>query len=366
MTEQELDEIGPAMTSFLEPLSRCFISTRTFGHFQAYVRGTLSDLPRKTAEPIALQAAIPVRTLQEFLRDHLWDFRQARDLLQPRVASCLAETVDDGLGRVGLLDETSVATKGDKTPGVQRQYLGCLGKVENGIVLVHLGVCRGHFKSLIDADLFLPESWSDDRPRCRKAGIPDERVHRPKWAIALEQLDRAKENDLKLDGLTFDEGYGQAPAFLFALDEREQLFVGEVPRTFRCLAATKNGNLPPEGAKTRSAEDVVHSSSAFRSQPWRIVRLNRETMQDQVWRVKAAQVRLSSGKGFTGRTYWLIWASNDETGERSSSSATRRRTPRWRPWSGSHSGAGTWNTCFGSARRSWASPTSRGGTTRRC
>ena len=315
MTEQQLDEMGPAMAAFLEPLSTCFGSARTFGHFGAYFRGALSDLPRKTAEPIALQAAIPVRTLQEFLRDHVWDFRQTRDLLQPRVASRLTQAQDDELGTIGLLDETSVVKKGDKTPGVQRQYLGCLGKVENGIVLVHLGVCRGRFESLLDADLFLPESWSNDRPRCREAGIPDDVVHRPKWAIALEQLDRAEKNDQELDWLTFDEGYGQAPAFLFSLDEREQLFIGEVPRTFRCLAATKSGRLPPEGTKSRTAEDAARNSSAFRSQPWQIVRLSRETMQDQVWRVKAEQVRLSSGEGFTDKTYWLIGASNDETGE---------------------------------------------------
>ncbi len=71
---------------------------------------------------------------------------------------------------IGLIDETSVARKGDETPGVQRQYCGTLGKQENGIVTVHLEVCRGGFKTLLDSDLFLPERC---RERCRAADIPD-------------------------------------------------------------------------------------------------------------------------------------------------------------------------------------------------
>ncbi len=70
MTEQQLADLGPALTSFLAPfLFRCAY-TQTFGHLTTYVQGLLSDLPRKSVEPIALRAGTPVRTLQEFLRDH--------------------------------------------------------------------------------------------------------------------------------------------------------------------------------------------------------------------------------------------------------------------------------------------------------
>ena len=95
-------------------------------------------------------------------------------LAKPTKLSALSESIkSDDLGMIGLIDETSVAKKGDETPGVQRQYCGTLGKQENGIVTVHLGVCRGGFKTLLDSDLFLPESWSHDRERCRAADIPD-------------------------------------------------------------------------------------------------------------------------------------------------------------------------------------------------
>ena len=316
MTDQQLADLGPALARFLDRFLFCCAYTQTFGHLTTYVRGLLSDLPRKSVEPIALRAGTPVRTLQEFLRDHAWDFGAIRDGLQRHAAGLLPSLANsDGLGSVGLIDETSAAKSGAKTPGVQRQYLGCLGKVENGIVTVHLGVCRGRYQALIDGDLYLPESWSDDRARCRQAGIPDTVVYRPKWQIALGQLDRARGNGVVPDWLTFDEEYGKRPGFVAGLDERRLRFVGEVPRSFSCLAAVRSGRRPDEAAKGRAAEEVVGASAAFRSQPWQVFRLTRETLADHVWRVKAARAWLSSAGGWSAGTYWLIWASNDRTGE---------------------------------------------------
>ena len=93
----------------------------------------MSDLPRKSVEPIALQWGTPVRTLQRFLPTSIWDHERLRDLYQQRLAasprlakpaklSALSEPIkSDDLGTIGLIDETSVAKKGDVTPGVQRQ-----------------------------------------------------------------------------------------------------------------------------------------------------------------------------------------------------------------------------------------------------
>ena len=69
---------------------------------------------------------------------------------------------------IGVIDETSGGKKGGKTPGVQRQYCGCVGKQDNCIVTVHLGYNAGDFHCLLDGDLFLPKSWSNDRERCRE------------------------------------------------------------------------------------------------------------------------------------------------------------------------------------------------------
>src|SRR5215218_4784176 len=160
MTEQQLQELEPALADSLAPLLGCCRYAPTARHLGTYVRALHSDLPRKTAEPIALRAGCAVRTLQEFLRDHAWDARALTHGLRSRAAGLLP-TIDDpaGLGTVGLIDETSATKDGERTPGVQRQYLGCVGKIDNGIVTVHLGVARGHYKTLLDADLYLPESW---------------------------------------------------------------------------------------------------------------------------------------------------------------------------------------------------------------
>lgn len=315
MTPEQLTALGPKLTAALRSFDDCFLQERTRDHLHTYCRGLLSDLPRKSVEPIALQAGTPVRTLQEFLRDHAWKDESVRNTLQQQAATRLPTLPDDGLGSVGLIDETSAVKSGTHTPGVQRQYLGCVGKVDNGIVTVHLGVCKGRYRTLLDADLYLPQSWEADRTRCRKAGIPETLRYRPKWHIALEQWDRLRANGVTLDWLTFDEEYGKRPGRIEGLDQRQQRFLGEVPRTFSCLAALRSGRPPPEGVKGRAAEAVVRHSTAFRSQSWQVLHVQRETLEEQVWRVKAARVWLSSASGWSAGTYWLIWASNDATGE---------------------------------------------------
>ena len=304
MTEQQIAALGPAFAGYLARFRRCFAQGRTAGHFRDFCRGLLADLPRKSVEPIALAAGTAVRTLQEFLTTAAWDHLGVRDELQRRLAEALPGFPDDGLGTVGIVDETSAAKKGDKTPGVQRQHLGCLGKVENGIVTVHLAVARGRFKALLDADLFLPASWAADRGRCRAADIPDGLRHRPKWEMALEQLGRARANGLALDWLTFDEGYGGKPAFLALLDVAGQPYVGEVPVSFSCRRG-----------RSRKAwrADALMASAAARRRPWRRFRLRQQTGPDQVWEAKALPVRLTRKSPAAHR---LIAARNAATGER--------------------------------------------------
>src|SRR5262249_37106910 len=181
MTPEQIEALAPAFSDYLDPFLFCCGYTQTFDLFGVYCRGLLSDLKRKTCEPVALYAGVAVRTLQEFLKDHVWSFDQVRTLLQQQVATTLPDRPADDLGTVGLGDETGTRKQGTKTPGVQRQWCGELGKTENCIVTVHLGVARGRYKTLLDADLFLPQSWDQDRDRCKQAGIPDSLRYRPKW-----------------------------------------------------------------------------------------------------------------------------------------------------------------------------------------
>src|SRR5450755_2380646 len=166
MTEQDIAGLTPAFAKYLGRYRDCFLQKRTMTHFDTYCRGLLSDLPRKSIEPIALEAGTAVRTLQEFLVTAHWDHVAARDTLQERVREVREGLPADPLGTVGVIDETSCRKWGDHTPGIQRQYLGCVGKVDNGIVTVHIGVAKGRFQALLDADLYLPESWDQDRQRC--------------------------------------------------------------------------------------------------------------------------------------------------------------------------------------------------------
>jgi SRSO17 transposase len=228
MDAKQIRQLRPKLKRYLKRFDDCFRRKDTRSHLPRYVEGQLSDLPRKSVEPIALKVGVPVRTLQEFLSQHAWDHERLVDQVQEIVAC-----EHSGGETIGLLDETSYVKKGDKTPGVQRQHCGAVGKQENCIVTVHLAYAQGDFHCLLAGELYLPESWSQDRERCREAGIPDEVVYRPKSEIALELYDRARANGIQFDWVTFDEWYGSKPEFLRALEARDQKYVAEVPKSFR-------------------------------------------------------------------------------------------------------------------------------------
>jgi SRSO17 transposase len=303
MTEHQVRDVGVAFSQFLRRFDRYFLRRPAIRLFRGFCRGLLSDVDRKSVEPIALAAGVSVRTMQVFLTQGVWDHLEHRNGLQRRIVDALSAFADDGLGTVGLLDETSAVKKGIMTPGVQRQWCGSVGKKENCIVTVHLGVACGRFKTLLDAELYLPKSWDADRPRCRAAGIPDDLRYRSKWLIGLEQLGRARANGLNFDWLTFDEGYGRVPAFLVLLDMVEQNYVGEVPISFSCQVGRSH--------RARRA-DWVRNCAAARLQEWRRFRLRRESEADQVWEAKVIPIRLSR---WSPACHQLIVARNVATGE---------------------------------------------------
>jgi SRSO17 transposase len=298
MTEQEIAGLAPAFAAYLGRYRDCFLQKRTVAHFDNYCRGLLSNLPRKSVEPIALEAGTAVRTLQEFLVTARWDQERGRARLQQDLGAAVAALSADALGTVGVIDETSCQKWGDQTPGVQRQYLGCVGKVENGIVTVHVGVAKGSFQALLDADLYLPKSWDADRQRCRDAGIPDDVRYRPKWRIALDQLVRLSGNGIRFDWLVFDEGYGAAVPFLRILNLVRQQFVAEVPVNFwvRLRAV----------GKARRADECLRPADA---KAGRRYRLTHRTRADSVWRAAGVPVWVA------GHQQTLIVAINEATAE---------------------------------------------------
>jgi SRSO17 transposase len=318
MTAEQITSLGPAFTSYLGGFRSCFVTANTFGHLNTYCRGLLSDLARKSVEPVALAGGCAVRTLQEFLTHHRWEQDRMRDQLQRHIVQehLPAPGEGDDLGVIGLIDETSVAKKGDKTPGVQRQYCGASGKIDNCIVSVHLAVRHADFLTMLDSDLFLPEeSWDQDRRRCEEAHIPQEMVYRSKWQIALEQIDRALGNGVHFDWLSFDEWYGGKPGFLLGLDTRGLHYVCEVPCNFMCWPTLPQYHSLQAPFAAKRVDNTVIWGKPFRKQKWQRFTLARQTLAPQTWEVRAAQVHLQRDGRPAERTHWLIVARNLETGE---------------------------------------------------
>jgi SRSO17 transposase len=298
VTEHEITALGPAFAAYLRRFRSHFGQGRTARHFDTYCRGLLSDLPRKSVEPIALSAGTAVRTLQEFLVTARWDHASARDTLQNHFRAALADLPGGPLGTVGVIDETSSRKWGDHTPGVQRQYLGCVGKIDNGVVTAHLGVTRGTFQALLDADLYLPKSWAEDRGRCRAAGIPDDVQHRPKWRLAVDQWLRAAGNGVSFDRLVFDEGYGSKVPFLRLLNLVSRRFVAEVPVNFT-VRETEDG-------PARRADGLLTATDARSGRRHRVAH---RTVRASFWRTATARVWVAN------REHTLVVAANEATAE---------------------------------------------------
>ena len=115
MEVDQLRRLKPELSKFLDLFEDCFARKDTRAHLPVYVAGPLSDLPRKSVVPMAVESGVAPRTLQEFLSLLKWDEDLMRDRLHGLVAADHA-----GPETIGLIDETSYVKKGDKTPGVQR------------------------------------------------------------------------------------------------------------------------------------------------------------------------------------------------------------------------------------------------------
>jgi SRSO17 transposase len=321
MDADQIRRLKPELTRFLSRFEDCFARQDTRAYLSVYVEGQLSNLPEKSCEPMALAAGVPPRNLQEFLATYVWDEGRARQRVQE-----IVQQEHSGPHAIGIFDETCDVKQGDKTPGVQRQWCGTRGKKENCIVTVHLGYAQGNFHCLLDGDLFLPESWSEDRPRCREAGIPDTVVYRPKWQIALDLLDRAQGHGVAFEWLTFDEGYGGKPEFLRQLAHREQTFVAEVPRTFTGWIVPPRVTHRPfrrsrgRGRKTPrliagsrpaiSVEQMLHQAPALRDQPWVKYHVKDGEKGPLVWEAKHTMITMKDEQGLPGLQLHLVIARN--------------------------------------------------------
>ena len=325
MDVQQIKGLGRELKKFLNRFADCFARSEPRAHLRTYVQGQLSDLPRKSIEPMALAAGVTPRTLQNFVAQLLWDGPRLRDRVQWIVAREHAHP-----RAIGIVDESGNPKKGNHTAGVQRQWCGNTGKRDNCVVGVHLGYVAGDFHCLLDSDLYLPQAWAEDPVRRREVGIADEAVFRPKPAIALEQIRRALGNGIRVAAWTFDEFYGRGQEFLDGLRALGQSFVGEIPcdatgwlqmpqvlqhpgprRKPRGGPARRYPRLARKALPASEVRHLAVYSPVFRRQKWQKFRIKDGDKGPVVWEVKYATFYRKQGRvGLPGPADTLIVARN--------------------------------------------------------
>ncbi len=170
----------------------------------AYLKGLLAPVERKNGWQLAEAAGDPTPDgVQEFLSRVRWDADTLRDDLRAYVAEHLGDR--DG---VLALDETGFLKKGNKSAGVQRQYSGTAGRIENCQIGVFLGYASRYGRALIDRTLYLPEGWAADTARRAEAGVPEDVAFATKPKLGLAMLERAHLAGMPFAWVTADSVYG--------------------------------------------------------------------------------------------------------------------------------------------------------------
>ncbi|WP_458078939.1 IS701 family transposase [Streptomyces sp. EMB26] len=208
---------------------------------RAYLLGLLSGIERKNCWRLAEQAghARP-GPMQRLLRSARWDADSVRDEVRAYAVDHLG-----GDGGVLIVDETGFMKKGRALAGVQRQYTGTAGRIENSQVGVFLAYATGRGRALIDRRLYLPEhSWCTDPERRQAAGIPDEVQFATKPRLAWEMIAAALDAGVEAPWVTGDEAYGQDPQLRAALEPAG-------PATFWPLPALSGSGSTPAADSRR-------------------------------------------------------------------------------------------------------------------
>ena len=218
-------------------LPGCFARTQTWLHAGRYVAALVSGLPKRNGWTIAEQAGdrTPDRT-QRLLNRAIWNTAAVMSRVRRFAVAGLDAAAGRGRRRglrVGALDETGQQKQGASTAGVKRQYLGCAGRVANGINTVHLSYVREHIgHALIGARQWIPAGHLDDPATADRMGLPAELVFRTKGQLAIDLLTDAAADGVAFDVICGDEVYGACTPLREFCQDRRQAYVLRVASTF--------------------------------------------------------------------------------------------------------------------------------------
>ncbi len=232
MNRQSLKRLDAELTTFLSEMFDGMGRRERGEAMRAYVSGLLLDGERKSVVPMAARLVDDEAEIQA-MRQRLQECVAVSDWAEGEVWKRVAQHVSKkfpGL-EAYVIDDTGFPKKGSHSVGVQRQYSGTLGRIDNCQVATstHLAGERGSV--CIGMNLYLPETWADDPARRNKAGIPGEVVFQEKWRAAIAQLDAALDAGLPKHVVLADAGYGDSGDFRNALSSRGLSFVVGVTPT---------------------------------------------------------------------------------------------------------------------------------------
>jgi SRSO17 transposase len=241
----------------------------------AYLRGLVGNVGRKNGWQLAEHAGEATPDgMQRLLATADWDPDLVRDDLRGYVVEHLGDP-----GGVLVVDETGFLKKGTTSVGVQRQYSGTAGKVDNCQLGVFLAYASGRGRAFIDRELYLPKAWTEDRARCRAARVPEQVGFQTKPQLARVMLGRALDAGVPASWVTADEVYGQDPALrgwlegrrmahVLAIKSSELLAVGDGPA--KLSAAQLTAAVPAERWVGASAG---HGAKGRRLYDWTRIQL---------------------------------------------------------------------------------------------
>ena len=224
---RDLTGLVSSLDRFLTPFRMLMWRAEQREHLGIFVRGLLSDLERKSVEPIATRYGVPRRPLQRFVGAGSWDDGGVREEIRRQAAA----EIGDPSGAL-VVDNSGFKKQGSDSVGVERQWCGHVGKIDNCQVGYFLAYATPKGDALVDAQLYLPKSWAEDTERRASVGVPAELSFLKGWQIADELIVAAAET-LPHAWIVGDDEFGRPSEFRDRLADRSERYLLEVPSNTR-------------------------------------------------------------------------------------------------------------------------------------